>query len=142
MGHPVYNPSRRKSRRRALDVLYSADLRRESIEDVLAATLKRMAGDMPDHMAYAVEIVEGVQGHVGRIDELISSYAEGWTLDRMPTVDRNLARIGVYEILYRDDVDDAVAVSEIVELADELSTDNSARFLNGVLSRIADVAPR
>ncbi len=89
-------------------------------------------------MAYAVELVEGVEAHAGRIDELISSYAEGWTLDRMPVVDRNLARIAVYELLYRDDIDDAVAISEAVELAGELSTDDSPRFLNGLLGRIAE----
>jgi len=136
---PVYNPSRRKSRRRALDVLYSADLRRLPIAEVLADTLGRMGSQAPDHMAYAVELVEGVQTHAERIDELIASYAEGWTVDRMPTVDRNLARIGAYEILYREDIDNAVAMSEIVELADELSTDNSARFLNGLLGRIAEL---
>jgi N utilization substance protein B len=139
---PVFNPSRRKSRRRALDVLYSADLRDISAAGVLQDTLKRLASAMPEHMAYAVELVEGVEANADRIDELISSYAEGWTLDRMPCVDRNLARIGIYEILFRDDIDDAVAVSEAVELAQELSTDNSPRFINGLLGRIAEYAPR
>ena len=137
---PVYNPSRRKSRRRALDVLYSADLRDIPARTVLADTLARMGGDVPDHMAYAVELVEGVESHADRIDELISSYAEGWTLDRMPVVDRNLLRIAVYEMLHRDDIDDPVAISEAVELAGELSTDDSPRFVNGLLGRIADYA--
>jgi N utilization substance protein B len=140
MTQPVFNPSRRKSRRRALDVLYSADLRDISAAGVLSDTLTRMAANVPDHMAYAVELVEGVERNAARIDELISSYAEGWTLDRMPVVDRNLSRIAVYEIVFRDDIDDAVAVSEAVELAEELSTDNSPRFLNGLLARIADYA--
>ena len=105
---PDYNPSRRKSRRRALDVLYSADLRDIPARTVLADTLDRMGRDVPDNMAYAVELVEGVEANAGRIDELLSSYAEGWTLDRMPVVDRNLARIAVYEMLHRDDIDDAV----------------------------------
>ncbi len=105
---------------------------------MLADTLGRMGRDVPDHMAYAVELVEGVEANAGRIDELLSSYAEGWTLDRMPVVDRNLARIAVYEMLHRDDIDDAVAISEAVELAGELSTDNSPKFLNGLLGRIAD----
>ena len=139
---PVYNPSRRKSRRRALDVLYSADLRDVPTAGVLADTLQRMGSDVPDHMAYAVELVEGVTANADRIDELISSYAEGWTLDRMPVVDRNLLRIAVYEMLHRDDIDDAVALSEVVELADELSTDGSARFLNGLLDRIRVYATR
>jgi transcription antitermination protein NusB len=139
---PVYNPSRRKSRRRALDVLYQADLRSIPAAGVLADTLARMAGEVPDHMAYAVEIVDGVTEHAERIDELISSYAEGWTLDRMPVVDRNLCRIGVFELLYRDDIDDPVAISEAVELAGELSTDGSPRFVNGLLGRIAEYSPR
>ena len=139
---PSYNPSRRKSRRRALDVLYSADLRDLPAATVLADTLRRMGADIPEHMAYAVLIVEGVIDHADRIDELISTYAEGWTLDRMPVVDRNLGRIGVYEIVFRDDIDDAVALSEVVELADELSTDGSARFLNGLLDRIREYATR
>ncbi len=137
-----YNPSRRKSRRRALDVLYSADLRAVSATQILADTLARRGPDRPEHLAYAVEIVEGVAEHAAAIDEVLSSYAEGWTLDRMPAVDRNLCRIAVYELLYRDDIDDAVAISEAVALAGELSTDDSPRFVNGLLGRIADYAPR
>jgi transcription antitermination protein NusB len=139
---PSYNPSRRKSRRRALDVLYSADLRDLPPATVLADTLARMGREIPEHMAYAVLIVEGVIDHADRIDELISTYAEGWTLERMPVIDRNLLRIAVYELLYRDDIDDPVAISEAVELAEELSTDDSPRFVNGLLSRIAEYAPR
>jgi transcription antitermination protein NusB len=140
MPDPSYNPSRRKSRRRALDVLYSADLRDIPAKTVLADTLARMGTDTPEHMAYAVELVEGVEANAARIDELISSYAEGWTLDRMPVVDRNLARIAVYELLYVDEIDDAVAITEAVELARSLSTDDSPRFLNGILGRIAEYA--
>jgi transcription antitermination protein NusB len=88
-----FNPSRRKSRRRALDVLYSADLRDLPARTMLADTLARMGSDVPAHMAYAVELVEGIEANATRIDELLASYAEGWTLDRMPVVDRNLARI-------------------------------------------------
>jgi N utilization substance protein B len=135
---PEFNPSRRKSRRRALDVLYSADLRDASPSAVLSETLARMGGDVPPPMGYATELVEGVVAHADRIDELLASYAEGWTLDRMPVIDRNLARIAVYEMVYRDDIDDVVAISEAVALAEELSTDSSPRFLNGLLGRIAD----
>src|SRR5690606_20073049 len=88
------------------------------------------------------EVVRGVAEHAGRIDELISTYAEGWTLDRMPSIDRNLSRIAVYELVFRDDIDAAVAISEAVELAEELSTDESPRFLNGLLARIAEYARR
>lgn len=133
-------PARRKARRRALDVLYQADLRHEPLLDVLAAYLARLEPPHPEHIGYAVRIVEGVAEHTARIDELIASYAEGWTLERMPAVDRNLARIAVWEILYAQDVDPPVAISEAVELARALSTDESPRFLNGVLGRIADYA--
>ncbi len=135
-------PARRKARKRALDVLYQADLRDAPIPDVLAATLARLEQPHPEHLAYTVSLVEGVAGHRDRIDELVASYAEGWTLERMPVVDRNLARIAVYELLYVDEIDDPVAISEAVELAKQLSTDDSPRFLNGVLARIAQYATR
>jgi transcription antitermination protein NusB len=137
-----YNPSRRKSRRRALDVLYQADLRDIPAAGVLSDMIGRMGADRPDHMGYAVLIVEGVEQHAERIDELISTYAEGWTLERMPVVDRNLCRIAVFELLYRDDIDDAVAISEAVELAEDLSTEESPKFVNGLLGRIAEYAAR
>jgi transcription antitermination protein NusB len=131
-------PARRKARKRALDVLYEADVRREPIPWVLASALTRIPSPQPGHLPYAVSLVEGVAAHSERIDELIGSYAEGWTLERMPVVDRNLARIAVYELLYVDEIDDAVAISEAVELAEQMSTDDSPRFLNGVLGRIAE----
>ena len=135
-------PARRKARKRALDVLYEADLRSESITKVLAETVTRMEGPRPGYLDYAIELVEGVVAHLERIDELIASYAEGWTLRRMPAVDRNLARIAVFELLYQDDIDSLVAISEAVELAGQISTDDSPRFLGGVLGRIAEYATR
>ena len=135
-------PARRKARKRALDVLYEADLRDEPITKVLAETVARMEGPRPGYLDYAIELVEGVSAHLDRIDELIASYAEGWTLQRMPAVDRNLARVAVFELLYEDDVDDLVAISEAVELAGQISTDDSPRFLGGVLGRIAEYATR
>jgi N utilization substance protein B len=135
-------PARRKARKRALDVLYEADLRSEQIPKVLAETVARMEGPRPGYLDYAIELVEGVSAHLDRIDELIASYAEGWTLQRMPVVDRNLARIAVFELLYQDDIDDLVAISEAVELAGQISTDDSPRFLGGVLGRIAEYATR
>jgi len=90
---------------------------------------------------YAVELVEGVASHRDRIDEILSTYAEGWTLDRMPGVDRGILRLGLYELLWRDDVPDAVAIDEAVELAKSLSTDDSPRFVNGILGRIVLVKP-
>src|SRR5215467_4521149 len=134
-------PARRKARKRALDVLYEADVRGDSIPTVLASVLGRIEPPPPSHLAYAISLVEGVAAHRDRIDELISSYAEGWTLERMPVIDRNLARIAVYELLYVDEIDDAVAITEAVELARQMSTDDSPRFLNGLLGRIAEYVP-
>lgn len=133
---------RRKARKRALDVLYEADLRQAPITDVLDRYVERLPAPRPEQLDYTVALVEGVARHLDRVDELIASYAEGWTLDRMPVVDRNLARIAVFELLYRDDIDDAVAITEAVELARTLSTEDSPRFLNGVLGRIAEYATR
>ena len=135
-------PARRKARKKALDVLYEADLRSTPIPGVLAATLARTEPPRPPYLDYTVRLVDGVVAHLDRIDELIGSYAEGWTLDRMPPVDRNLARIAVFELLYADDIDPPVAISEAVELAKQLSTDDSPRFLNGILGRIAEYTPR
>jgi N utilization substance protein B len=137
-GRKTPMPARRKARKRALDVLYEADLRGEPIQATLSSALGRIEPPAPEHLPYAVSLVEGVAAHLDRIDELIASYAEGWTLERMPVVDRNLARIAVYELLYVDEIDDAVAISEAIELAKQMSTDDSPRFLNGVLARIAD----
>ena len=90
---------------------------------------------------YAAELVRGVQAHRERIDELLSSHAVGWTLDRMPAVDRNILRIGTYELLWADDVPDGVAISEAVQLARELSTDASPSFVNGLLARLLELKP-
>ena len=141
-GPKTQMPARRKARKRALDVLYEADLRELPPTEVLAGYLKRLQQPLPGHIGYAESLVEGVADHQARIDELISSYAEGWTLDRMPVVDRNLARIAVYELLHVDEIDDAVAITEAVELAKQMSTDDSPRFLNGLLGRIAEYATR
>src|SRR5881227_512413 len=127
--------ARRKARKRALDVLYEADLRDAAILDTLTAAVARTEPPRPPYLDYTVTLVEGVAAHLDRIDELIASYAEGWTLERMPPVDRNLARIAVYELLYAEDIDDPVAISEAVELARQLSTDDSPRFLTGLWPR-------
>ncbi|HEU4489258.1 MAG TPA: transcription antitermination factor NusB [Jiangellales bacterium] len=132
-------PARTKARRRALDVLFESELRGLPIGATLG---DRIARAQPPLNQYTVTLVEGVVAHQERIDDLLSSYAVGWTLDRMPAVDRNLLRIGAYEILYEDDVPDAVAVSEAVSLARELSTDDSAGFVNGLLARLVEVKPQ
>jgi N utilization substance protein B len=141
-GPKTQMPARRKARKRALEVLYEADLRNMPPRETLRTYLDRIEKPHPDHLPYAVGLVEGVSDHLDRIDELIASYAEGWTIDRMPAVDRNLARIAIYELLYVPEIDDPVAISEAVELAKTMSTDDSPRFLNGILDRIAEFATR
>ena len=128
--------ARGKARKRALDILFESELRGEPPGSTLGARVQRSD---PPVAEYTVELVEGVLAHRERIDELLSTYSEGWTLARMPAVDRNLLRIGVYELLYREDVPDGVALSEAVSLAAELSTDESPRFVNGLLGRLRDL---
>jgi transcription antitermination protein NusB len=130
--------ARTKARKRALDVLYESEMQGLAPGATLA---RRTAAASPPLSEYAIALVEGVVAHSERIDELLSTYAVGWTLERMPAVDRNLLRIGTYEILYRDDVPDAVAISEAVSLAHELSTDDSPAFVNGLLGRIVELKP-
>ena len=126
-------PARSKARKRALDILFEAELRGIPVLDLLD---ERVAMASPPVSAYAADLVRGVVAHSTRIDELIAAHAEGWTLGRMPAVDRNVLRIGVYELFWAPDVPDGVAISEAVALAQDLSTDNSASFVNGVLARI------
>ncbi|MGD9607594.1 MAG: transcription antitermination factor NusB [Leucobacter sp.] len=119
--------------------MFQADVRGESLDSIVEAEAKRAAGE-PDRMAswlYAREIVDGVADHRDEIDELIAGYAQGWTLERMPNVDRALLRLTAWEILHNPEVPTAVAIDEAVELAKEYSTDDSARFVNGVLGKIA-----
>ena len=122
--------ARSKARKRALDVLFEADVRGTDSLDTLQAWVGRAD---PPVQGYAVELVEGVCAHRARIDELIVGYVRDWPLERMPPVDRTTLRIAVYELLYRDDVPDAVVIDEAVELAKSLSTDDSPAFVNGVL---------
>ena len=131
-------PARSKARKRALDLLYEAELRGEPVLPLLD---QRAADASPPVVPYAAQLVRGVQDHHERIDELLAAHAEGWTLDRMPAVDRNILRIGVYELLWADDVPDAVAISEAVQLARSLSTDASPAFVNGLLARLLDLKP-
>ncbi|MCW2726864.1 MAG: NusB antitermination factor [Frankiales bacterium] len=130
--------ARSKARKRAVDVLYEAGQR----DDDAVQTLRdRLAQSDPPVPEYAVELVEGVVAHRPRIDELLSTYAEEWTLDRMPPVDLAILRLGTFELLWRDDVPDAVVVSEAVALAASLSTDDSPAFINGLLARILMLKP-
>ncbi len=130
--------ARSKARKRAVDILFEAELRGRGVLETLA---ERITVNDPPVGDYTKTLVEGVTEHKVRIDELLSTYAVNWTLDRMPAVDRNVLRVGVYELLFAADVPDAVAVSEAVELVRELSTDESPNFVNGLLGRILDLKP-
>lgn len=135
--------ARSKARKRALDILYEADIRGTDPTAVLASGIERRAqGDEPALNTYVTELVEGVQHHRERIDEVLSTYSMGWTLDRMPAVDRSVLRIGTYEILWRQDIPDSVAISEAVTLAQDLSTDESPSFVNGLLARVSEIKGR
>ena len=136
--------ARTKARKRALDVLFSADLRQLTLPQALAAEAERAANEPTREASwlYAREIVDGVIDHQDEIDEQIETYAQGWTLARMPAVDRAILRIGVWELLFNDEVPDGVAISEAVEAATVLSTDDSAGFVNGRLAKIAQNRPQ
>ncbi len=135
--------ARSKARKRALDVLYEADIRGLAPADVLLATTQRRTDEGQASLnEYVSELVDGVTVHQAYIDELLGSYSMGWTLDRMPAVDKAILRLGAFELLWRDDVPDAVAISEAVHLAQELSTEESASFVNGLLGRLLELKPR
>ena len=126
--------ARSKARKRAVDILYAAQLRGADPVTLLA--------DANPTNDYTVTLVEGVAAHRARIDELLTEHSEGWTLPRMPAVDLAVLRLGLYELLWVSDVPDPVAIDEAVSLVKTLSTDDSPRFVNGVLGRIATIADR
>ena len=130
--------SRSKARKRAIDAIYAADLRKESPETLLAATaLQTMDRQNQDAIfSYAREIVAGVIEHHSEIDDLLETYSEGWSIERMPNVDRAILRVGIWEILYTD-TPNGVVVNEAVDVAKEYSTEESGGFINGLLSRVA-----
>jgi N utilization substance protein B len=118
--------------------LFEAEARGEPVLDLLA---ERTAAADPPVSDYAAELVRGVAEHAAQIDALLAAHSLGWPLERMPAVDRNVLRIGVYELLWRDQVPDAVAISEAVALASDLSTDDSPAFVNGLLARLLELRP-
>lgn len=124
--------ARRKARKRALDFLYEADLRSANLLDLYHS---RPSEDLSQE-EYVVTLLQGVTEHSAKIDELIHTYAQGWDMDRMPAIDRNLLRLSIYEILWESGLDDKVAVNEAVEMAGEISTAESSAYINGVLGRI------
>jgi len=130
--------ARTKARKRALDILFSADVRGDELSVTLAAEARRAASEPAREASwlYAREIVDGIIDHGDEIDEQITTHSRDWKLERMPAVDRALLRIGVWEILFNDQVPTAVAIDEAVELAKEFSTDDSGAFVHGVLARV------
>ncbi len=132
--------ARTKARKRALDLMFEAEQRGVDPADLLR---ERLAAPVTEHPLpeLTVTLVSGVVEHRAQLDELITTYAQGWTLQRMPAVDRAILRLGAFEVLFSEDVPEPVAISEWVGMATELSTDDSPRFVNGLLARLAEVKP-
>ncbi|ALC24384.1 transcription antitermination factor NusB [Streptomyces pristinaespiralis] len=135
--------ARNKARKRAFQILFEADQRGATVHTVLADWVRHARTDerQPPVAEYTMDLVEGYAEHADRIDELIATYAVGWTIDRMPVVDRNILRLGAYELVWKDETPDAVVIDEAVQLAKEFSTDESPAFVNGLLGRFKDLKP-
>lgn len=132
--------ARTKARKQALDILFESDIRGTSALETL--TSREVVEEGPDARPtreYATVIITGVADHRRKIDELISTYAQGWDMDRLPTVDRNILRIAIFEILWGADIPDPVAIDEALNLAKLLSTDESSGYIHGVLGRISSI---
>ena len=131
--------SRSKARKRAVDALYAAEMRDEMATDLLTATQESVADrqNQDEIFDFAMALVSGVLANQIEIDELLSSLAQNWTLDRMPALDRAILRLGIYEIAFGNEVPAEVVISEAVALASELSTDDSPTFVNGILAGVA-----
>ena len=132
--------ARSKARKAALDLLYEADIRGTNAVETL--NLRDIVEEGPDARPireYTRELVNGVGDNFRKIDELITTYAQGWDMDRLPAVDRNILRVGIYEILWSETTPDGVAIDEALTLAKELSTDESAGYIHGVLGRISSI---
>ncbi|AXK32396.1 transcription antitermination factor NusB [Streptomyces armeniacus] len=135
--------ARNKARMRAFQILFEADQRGSAVTAVLADWIRLARTDdrQPPVGEYTMELVEGYAEHADRIDELLATYAVGWTLDRMPVVDRSVLRLGAYELIWADETPDAVVIDEAVQLARRFSTDDSPAFVNGLLGRLKDLKP-
>jgi len=132
--------ARSKARKQALDLLYETDIRGTNLVETLVS--RDIAAEGPDARPireYTKELVNGVSDNRRKIDELITTYAQGWDMDRLPAVDRNILRLGIYEILWSTDVPMSVAIDEALILAKELSSDDSSKYIHGVLGRIASI---
>lgn len=132
--------ARGKARKQALDIFYETDIRGTSPQELLATRISQEADPKERPIReYTSQLVNGVMDHRRKIDELIATYAKGWDMDRLPTVDRNVLRLAIFEILWCKDIPDAVAIDEALTLAKSLSTDESASYIHGVLGRISSI---
>lgn len=132
--------ARSKARKAALDLLYEADIRgTNAVETLNLRDIVEKGPDARPIREYTRELVNGVGDNFRKIDELITTYAQGWDMDRLPAVDRNILRVGIYEILWSETTPDGVAIDEALTLAKELSTDESAGYIHGVLGRISSI---
>ncbi len=141
---PKPDRGRHQARKRAVDLLFEAEARGITPAEAAEAreTLARTQSDVSALNPYTVTVAQGVTQHAAHIDDLISTHLQGWTLDRLPAVDRAILRVAVWELLHADDVPEPVAVDEAVELAKQLSTDESPGFVNGVLGQVMLVTPQ
>lgn len=132
--------ARSKARKQTLDLLYEADIRGASAADLLA--LRDVVEEGPDARPireFTKTLIAGITENKRKIDELIATYAQGWDMDRLPAVDRNILRLGIYEIVWSADLDDGIAIDEALTLAKELSTEESAGYIHGVLGRVSSI---
>jgi N utilization substance protein B len=132
--------ARSKARKQTLDLLYESDIRGSDLLELLIS--RDVVEEGPDARPireYTKSLVEGVSAHKRKIDELISTYAQGWDMDRLPAVDRNILRLGIYEILWVAELEDGIVIDEALTLAKDLSTEDSAGYIHGVLGRIASI---
>ncbi|MFI5982939.1 transcription antitermination factor NusB [Streptomyces sp. NPDC051555] len=138
--------ARSNARKRAFQILFEADQRGVPVREVLADWVRHSRNDtdgrQPAVSEFTMVLVEGYADKVDRIDDLIVTYAVDWDLDRMPVADRNIVRLGAYELIWVDETPDAVAIDEAVQLAKEFSTDESPSFVNGLLARFKDLKPK
>jgi len=130
--------SRSKARKAALDLLYESDIRRSSAADLLSKRVTEMEYEARE---FTKELIDGIELNKRKIDELISTYAQGWDMDRMPVLDRNILRLSIFELLWSKSVPEAVAISEALELATNFSTEDSTKYINGVLSKVLEIKP-
>ena len=130
--------SRSKARKAALDLLYESDIRKGSAAELLSKRVTEMEYEARE---FTKELIDGIELNKRKIDELIATYAQGWDMDRMPVLDRNILRLAIFELLWSQSVPEAVVISEALELATNFSTEDSSKYINGVLSKVLEIKP-